>query len=46
MTQNKEYKHPVCKGSITLGTACLTCERCKDELERIRLVDRLDCNRI
>lgn len=28
---SKEYKNPICRGSIMLGTACGHCERCEDE---------------
>lgn len=30
---SKTYKHPVCKGSMFLGTACAACERCIDEVK-------------
>jgi len=26
-----------CKGSIALGSACMTCDRCKEELELIKI---------
>lgn len=31
----------ICRGSIALGTACGSCTRCLDELDRI--ADRLTC---
>lgn len=30
--ENKEYKNPVCKGSVMFGTACGRCERCEEEM--------------
>ena len=37
---NKEYSGTVCKGSLTLGSGCMKCERCCDELRKEN--DRLE----
>lgn len=32
---NKEYKGVICRGSISLGTGCYSCEKCVDELKKL-----------
>lgn len=32
----KQYKNPVCRGSIMLGSACGRCEKCRDEIDKMR----------
>lgn len=38
---NKYKDKVICRGSVTLGTGCGTCEKCKDEIFRIKVENEL-----
>ena len=36
MNEQKQYTGTICRGSIALGTGCGRCEKCRDEIKRMR----------